>query len=88
MIMSVGFIMSVGLFAAPFLFSHWWYWFLLAGMKCAGDLFFVAEPLRRLGQRRLLRYFIPFEIYYIFYVSLLPFIVAFTGRVAWKGRKY
>ncbi len=88
LIMSVGFLMSVGVLAAPFLAADLRLWPLLIGMKCAGDWFLLAGPLGRLEQKKLFRYFLPFEIYYIFYVTLLPFIVAFTGQVAWKGRKF
>ena len=32
--------------------------------------------------------FIVFEIYFLLYVLLVPFILIFDRNVIWKGRKY
>lgn len=85
-IMSVGFMTSIAVLATPFLLASLWYWIGLLAVKCAGDWWLLRVPLRRLSVSRLIKYFFPFELYYVVYVSLLPFIVALTGRVRWKGR--
>ena len=64
-------------------------WFLGGlGFKAAADYTFLRAVLRRLQRLELLRYFAAFEIYFITYVLLLPFVVFFGGRVVWKGRSY
>jgi len=86
-IMSVGFLMSVAVLALPWTgFPLGAYLAGIAG-KCAGDAFLLYGTLKVLRQRRLFRYFPLFELYYVLYVSLLPFVVLLTGRVNWKGRK-
>jgi len=44
--------------------------------------------MKRQGHLELLKYFLWFEGYFIFYVLALPFAVFFGGRVIWKGRTY
>ena len=87
LIMSVGFFMSVGLLIMPFFLSSYWTWIGVFAAKSAGDWILLQRPLKKLKQKKLLKYFIPFELYYIIYVTLLPFIVTLTGRVIWKERK-
>ena len=86
-IMSIGFLMNAALITLPFAGLPLWAWAAGFAGKCAGDAFLLSYSLRILGQRRLYRFFILFEIYYLVYVTLLPFVVAFTGKVVWKGRK-
>jgi cellulose synthase/poly-beta-1,6-N-acetylglucosamine synthase-like glycosyltransferase len=57
-------------------------------LKMMGDYLFLHTVLTKLGRRDLLKYFIPFQIYFLLYVLLLPFVVFFGGRVIWKGRHY
>lgn len=57
-------------------------------LKMAGDFSFLYTVLRKLRQLPFLRYFLCFEVYFICYVLLLPFLVFFGGRVVWKGRTY
>jgi len=56
--------------------------------KFAADYFFLHAVLKRLERTDLLKYFYWFELYFIAYVLLLPFIVFFGGKVLWKERKY
>ncbi len=86
-IMTIGFLMSVGIVTAPFFISFIWIWFSAFALKLFGDWLLLHNPLHKLGQKNLLRYFFPFELYYIVYVILLPFIIVLTGRVVWKDRK-
>ena len=86
-IMSIGFLMNVAIFAMPFMgISLWAYLAGLAG-KFLGDAFLLSRPLRIFTQRHLYRYFFTFELYYLLYVTALPFIVFLTGKVVWKDRK-
>jgi hypothetical protein len=56
--------------------------------KIAADYFFLEAILKRLARTDLLKYIYLFEVYFILYVLLLPFIVFFGGKVIWKGRAY
>ena len=49
---------------------------------------FLYTVTKRLSKTSELHYFYYFEIYYHFYVLLLPFIVFFGGKIIWKGRTY
>jgi 1,2-diacylglycerol 3-beta-glucosyltransferase len=56
--------------------------------KSTGDFAFLFTVLRKQRQLLVLRYFLWFEVYFICYVLVLPFLVFFGGRVVWKGRTY
>jgi hypothetical protein len=63
-------------------------WLYLVVFKIAID-FFLAYPVHiRLGIAKNLKYFFHFEVYYLFYVVALPFIVIPNKKVVWKGREY
>ena len=66
--------------------SLWAFLIGLAG-KFLGDAFLLSRPLRIFKQRHLFRDFFAFELYYLLYVTALPFIVFLTGKVVWKDRK-
>ncbi len=57
-------------------------------LKMVGEFSFLFSVLQKQRHIRILRYFPWFEIYFIGYVMLLPFLVFFGGRVVWKGRTY
>lgn len=57
-------------------------------LKMIGDFAFLESVLKKQQRKDLLRFFPWFELYFVGYVLLLPFIVAFGGRVIWKGRAY
>ncbi len=87
MIMSVGFVLNLALVILPFAG-------LSAAMLGIGilcklliDILLLQYPLRKIGKIKQLKYFLVFEPYFYVYVTLLPFIVLFTGKVVWKGRK-
>ncbi len=86
-IMSVGFLMNALLLVGPFLGLSLPVWACALAGKSLGDIWLLSLPLARLSQRRLFRYFPFFELYYLFYVTLLPFVVLLTGKVVWKGRR-
>ena len=57
-------------------------------VKMGGEFSFLYTVLRKLRHLPSLRYFLWFEVYFICYVLVLPFLVFFGGRVVWKGRTY
>lgn len=57
-------------------------------VKSVADYAFLYTVLTRLQQTKELKYFWWFELYFTLYVILLPLLVAFGGRVVWKGRTY
>jgi len=86
-IMSVGFLMNAAILVAPLLSIPLPYWLFGIAAKCAGDAFLLHFPLKRFGQLHLFKYFPMYELYYLMYVTVLPFLVLFGGRVVWKERK-
>lgn len=88
LIMAVAFFDHALILLAPFLVQNVpLFLFALLG-KLVADFLFILRPLKILDKVHLLRYFLPFELYYIVYVVLLPFLVFFGGKVYWKGRIY
>ncbi|MGD1044678.1 MAG: glycosyltransferase [Bacteroidota bacterium] len=86
-IMLIGFLMHL----SPFVMLFWGGVFQAAAalmIKFIADYVFLYQILRRLDRKEDLRWFYWFEIYFIIYVSLLPFLVFFGGKVKWKGREY
>jgi uncharacterized membrane protein len=57
-------------------------------IKFIADYVYLYQILCRLDKKEDLRWFSWFEIYFIVYVLLLPFLVFFGGKVKWKGRKF
>ncbi len=86
-IMIIGFSMSILpfllLFSGGLLYSA-----LMLTVKSAADYIFLNKVLSRLDKKDELRWFNWFELYFIIYVVLLPFVVFFGGKVSWKGRKF
>jgi cellulose synthase/poly-beta-1,6-N-acetylglucosamine synthase-like glycosyltransferase len=63
------------------------YLFLIAG-KCVADFFFILPVVTRSKIYKVYLYLIPFEIYFVVYAFLLPFIVAFDRTVVWKEQEF
>jgi cellulose synthase/poly-beta-1,6-N-acetylglucosamine synthase-like glycosyltransferase len=87
-IMAVAFLLHVSNVIAPFFVGSILCWIISLLLKLVADAAILSIPLRRFRQIRLFKYFLHFELYFICYTILLPFIVFFGGRVRWKGRKY
>ncbi|RPI03685.1 MAG: glycosyltransferase [Ignavibacteriae bacterium] len=86
-IMVVGFFMHL----SPFIMLFWGGVVQAATalmIKITADYVFLYQVLRRLDKKEDLRWFYWFEIYFILYVLLLPFLVFFGGKVKWKGREF
>ncbi len=86
-IMSIGFLMNAAILLLLFFGLPLWTWGIGVAGKLLGDALLLAFPFRQLRQRKLFRYFLIFEIYYLLYVTVLPFVVLLGGRVVWKDRK-
>jgi len=63
-------------------------WLYLGFFKIAIDSFVLHPIHNRLGILKNLKYFLTFELYYIIYVSALPFVLFTNRKVIWKGREY
>ena len=80
------FLTNLFLLLTPFFFSAAWLYLII--LKVAIDFFVLLPVHQRLGLQKNLKYFPVFQIYYIAYVILLPFIVLFSKKVKWKDRVY
>ena len=86
-IMVIGYCMNL----SPFIMLFWGGIIQAAAalmIKFIADYFFLYQILRHLDRKDDLRWFFWFEIYFIIYVLLLPFLVFFGGKVKWKGREF
>ncbi|MGE5315964.1 MAG: glycosyltransferase [Acidobacteriota bacterium] len=85
----IGFTIHVAI-AAQLLWPSLMQWSVFAAgiaVKGATDFMFLYAVLRRLGRRARIGHFLLFELYFLLYVVLLPFIVFLGGKVVWKERK-
>jgi cellulose synthase/poly-beta-1,6-N-acetylglucosamine synthase-like glycosyltransferase len=85
-VMSIGFVANICIVLLPFLYSISALY--LTVFKLAIDFFFLYPALKKLNITKQLKYFLAFEIYFLVYVILLPFIVLPSKKVIWKGRQY
>ncbi len=85
-VMAPAFIIHLMIFLAPFFYSATLLYLLL--FKFFIDYFFLLPLCQHLKQKMKLTQFVFFEIYFLIYVVLLPFIVLFKKKVKWKGRSF
>ncbi|MGA7720969.1 MAG: glycosyltransferase [Ignavibacteriaceae bacterium] len=85
-IMAWGFATNLYILLTPLFFTAGCLY--LAVFKLAIDYLVLYFVHKQLGIIKNLRYYLNFEIYFILYVLILPFIVAFSRNVTWKGREY
>jgi len=85
-IMVWGFSANLCLLLTPLFFSQ--VWLYLAVFKIAVDFLLLYPVHKILGIQRNLKYFFNFQIYYIIYVVAIPFVIAVSRKVIWKGREY
>ena len=86
-IMVIGFLMHL----SPFVILFWngvLQTAIALTVKFIADYIFLYKILQRIDRKEDLRWFYWFEIYFIIYVLLLPFLVFFGGKVKWKGREF
>lgn len=85
-IMACGFLANLGLLLTPLFFSP--VWLYLAVFKITVDYLLLYPVHKALGIQRNLKYFFNFQLYYIIYVVLIPFVIAINRKVVWKEREY
>jgi len=85
-VMVVAYLAQLSVLTVPFFFSS--VSLYLAAFKILTDYFFVYLVFRKLNLKMRYTHFAAFEIYYIFYVLILPFAVLIKKKVEWKGREY
>lgn len=85
-VMAWGFISSGAMLLTPLFFSPTALYLCL--FKIFADYFFVYPVFKRLNLNLKVFHFVAFEIYFIIYVVLLPFVVLRNPKVKWKGREY
>ena len=85
-VMTVGFLTHVFMLLVPVFFSMSALYILL--FKVALDYFFLKGVHYRLKLEFRIKHFISFELYFIVYVLLLPFMLFFSKKVKWKGREF
>ncbi|OGU62158.1 MAG: glycosyl transferase [Ignavibacteria bacterium RBG_13_36_8] len=85
-IMAIGFVTHIAILLTPFIFSV--VSLYLSAFKIITDYFFLYPVYRTLNLELRIKHFLAFEVYYILYVILLPFIVLPNKKVEWKGREY
>ena len=85
-VMAVGFVAQICILLTPFIFSFAALNLLI--FKLAIDFLFLYPSLKKLNLTKSYKYFFAFELYFIIYVIALPFMVLFSRKVIWKGRKY
>jgi 1,2-diacylglycerol 3-beta-glucosyltransferase len=86
-IMAIGFFMHL----SPFVMLYWGGVVQAATaltIKFVADYIFLHKILKQLNRTDELQWFYWFELYFIIYVLLLPFLVFFGGTVKWKGREF
>jgi 1,2-diacylglycerol 3-beta-glucosyltransferase len=87
LIMAIGFLMHL----SPFVMLYWGGVVLAATalmIKFIADYIFLFQLLKHFNRTDELRWFYWFELYFIIYVLILPFLVFFGGKVKWKGREF
>lgn len=86
MVMFWGFLSHICILLTPFFFSTSVLYLCL--LKFCIDYFFVSPVFKKLNLKLRLSHFIAFEIYFIVYVVMLPFVVLPNRSIKWKGREF
>lgn len=86
LVMASGFITHIAILLSPFFFSP--LTAALIAFKLITDFMFLYVILKELKIADSLKYFLAFEIYFIFYVVLLPVFVLPSQKVRWKDRTF
>ncbi len=85
-VLAWGYLSNAAILLTPFFFSP--VALYLTIFKFGLDYFFVKPIFNKLKLKLRLVHFLAFEIYFILYVILLPFIVLTNKKVKWKGRTF
>ena len=84
-IIVVAFLMLCAICMAPFISPL--AWGVVWGTKFAADFIFLMPVMRRLKVSRALRYFPPFQFYFLAQALIVPLMLV-NPKVAWKGRVF
>lgn len=84
--MGTGYVTHAAMLIMPFIFSPLSLY--LTFSKIILDYFFVKQVFYKLGLKLKITHFLAFEIYFVIYVLILPFIVLPNRKIKWKGREY
>ena len=82
----VGYLSNFFILLTPFFYSPIWLFLLIS--KLLMDILILWPTHKEFSIKKNLKYFLFFEIYFIIYVLILPFIVLPSRKTLWKGRKY
>jgi hypothetical protein len=63
-------------------------WLSFLALKSGTDFLLLRPALTELDQNRLLRYWIPFEVYFTAYVVFMPVVAFLRPGLKWKGRAF
>jgi len=85
-LMFLAFITNLFVLLTPLFFNA--VWLYLVFFKIATDLFSLVPIHQKLGLQKNLKYFPVFQIYFLIYTFVLPFIILFNKKVNWKDRTY
>ena len=85
-VMAWGYIVHGSMLLLPFFFSLSVLY--LSVFKILIDYYFVKPVFNKLKLKMRFTHFIAFEIYFIVYVLILPFVVLSNRKVKWKGRTF
>lgn len=86
LVMFWGYLSNACILLTPFFFSTSALYLCL--LKLCIDYFFLSPVFKKLKLKLRLSHFFAFEIYFIIYVLLLPFVVLLNRTVKWKGREF
>lgn len=85
-VMAWGYIVHGAMLLLPFFFSLPVLY--LSVFKILIDYYFVKPVFNKLKLRMRFTHFLAFELYFIVYVLVLPFVVLSNRKVKWKGRTF
>lgn len=85
-VMAWGYIVHGAMLLLPFFFSLSVLYLIV--FKILIDYYFVKPIFNKLKLRMRFTHFLAFELYFIIYVLILPFVVLPNRKVKWKGRTF
>ena len=85
-VMASGFAAHIGIILLPIFISQ--VTVSVTALKIFVDYLFLRIIHKELDLKLKLSHFLIFEIYFVIYVVLLPFIVLLNPNVKWKGREF
>lgn len=83
---ATAFITHICMLLTPFFFSTTALY--IFSFKIITDYFFMFPFFNKLNLKFPFKHFVAFEIYFLFYVTFLPFALAMGRKIKWKGRHF